>query len=190
MEMPVLRKHYLDVVVPELCKKLGYSNIHEVPKIEKIVINSGINAEQEKAWIADVAKEIGNIAGQKPVITKSRKSISNFKLKKGVPNGIKVTLRGPRMYEFLYRLIAISLPLIRDFRGLGRKFDGQGNYTLGISDHVIFPEVHVDSNRKNLGMDITVVTSAKSDEEGRELLTLMGFPFRKDTAAAKKTINA
>lgn len=173
--------------MPELHKKLACKNIHQVPAIEKIVINSGINAESDKAWIAEVTKEITNIAGQKAVVTRSRKSIANFKLKENMPNGVMVTLRGERMYEFLYRLIAVAMPMIRDFRGLSRRLDGQGNYTIGIKDHTIFPEITVDTNRKNIGMDITIVTTAENDEHGRELLRMMGIPFRKDSNAPSIT---
>lgn len=178
--MPYLKKYYLETVVPELRKSQNYENAHQVPKIEKVVINSGFGAEVERNYPEEVAKEIGAIVGQQPVITKARQSISNFKVREGMPVGVKVTLRGARMYDFLYRLIAIALPAIRDFQGIPAKFDGNGNYNLGISDHSIFPEVNTDSaNRRNLGMDITIVTSATSDNEGRELLKLMGMPFRK-----------
>jgi large subunit ribosomal protein L5 len=178
MHKLALKEHYHSRVAPEMIKAFGYKNSHQIPVIQKVVINSGIKADTEKTWINDVAKEIGNICGQKPVITRAKKSISNFKLRQGMPIGVMVTLRGVRMYEFLYRLIAVALPTIRDFRGVSRKFDGHGNYNMGIADHTIFPEITVDTNRKNIGMDITIVTSAKTDEEGRELLRLMGMPFR------------
>lgn len=184
MDKPFLKTHYLEKVVPELRKTQGYANVHDVPKIEKIVINSAFDADADRSFIEELAKEIGLIAGQKPVITKARKSISNFKVREGMPLGVKVTLRGARMYDFLYRLLSVALPAIRDFQGVPSKFDGHGNYNLGITDHSIFPEINSDTNRRTLGMDITIVTSANSDDEGRELLKLMGMPFRKRTAAA------
>lgn len=179
MDMPYLKKYYKETVAAELKKKFGYDNVHQIPVIEKIVINSGLNADADKAWIAEVQKDIGTISGQKPVITRATKSISNFKLRKGMPIGVKVTLRGSRMYDFLFRLIAIALPTIRDFRGVPIRLDGRGNYTLGITDHTIFPEINIEQNRKILGMDITIVTTASTDDEGRELLRLLGMPFRK-----------
>jgi large subunit ribosomal protein L5 len=160
-------------------------NIHCVPKLEKIVINSAISADSDKSWIEEVVREIGLIGAQKPVIVLSKKSISNFKLRAGVPNGAKVTLRGNAMYEFAYRLISVALPRIRDFRGLRAKFDGRGNYTLGIQDDSIFPEIGVDRERKNIGMDITFVTNTESDEECRELLESLGMPFQKRSQTAK-----
>ncbi len=177
--MPSLQRHYNETVVPELIKSLGYKNKHQVPRIEKIIINHGFNASLDKGGIDDAVSEVTRIAGQKPVLNKARKSISNFKLREGVPIGLKVTLRARNMYDFLYRLIAISLPGIRDFRGIPAKFDGKGNYTLGITDHSIFPEIVSEGSRRQIGMDICIVTSADSDDEGRELLKLMGMPFRK-----------
>lgn len=179
MHEPALQKYYKEKVVPELQKSRGYANIHDVPTIQKVVINSGIKADSDKAWVQEVQKEISAIAGQRAVITKARKSISNFKLREGMPIGVMVTLRGARMWEFLYRTISVSLPVIRDFRGVSNKLDGAGNYTLGINDHTIFPEVHVDTARKGIGMDISIVTTATNDEEGRELLKLIGMPFRR-----------
>jgi len=176
---PALKQHYEQVVVPELKKKFGFDNIHQVPAIQKIVINHGFNAQVDKAGIEEAVKEIGQIAGQKAVIALSRVNISNFKLREGVPIGVKVTLRGANMYDFLYRLLAVALPGIRDFRGVSAKLDGHGNYTLGITDHTIFPESHGDHSRRAIGMDICIVTSAGNDEQGRELLRLMGMPFRK-----------
>jgi large subunit ribosomal protein L5 len=187
METAYLRQHYNETVVPKLKESRGYSNIHEVPQIQKVVINTGFNSTAEKGTIEDIVRDIGSISGQKPVVTKARKSISNFKLREGMPIGVMVTLRGRQMYEFLYRLIAVALPGIRDFRGVKDKLDGNGNYTLGISDHTIFPEVHGDSSRHNLGMDICITTSATTDDEARELLSLMGVPFRKRTASATTT---
>jgi large subunit ribosomal protein L5 len=162
-------------------KKFGFNNIHQVPAIKKIVINSGFSATVDKNHIAYVNDEIAKISGQRPVTTKAKLSISNFKLREGQPIGCKVTLRGKAMYEFLNRLINIALPCIRDFRGVPVKLDGQGNYTLGISDHTIFPEVNADGTSANMGMDICINTSATSDEVARELLTLFGMPFRKST---------
>ena len=163
-------------------KNLGIENPHVVPTLEKIVISSGIRSESDKGWAKEVAKEIAKISGQQPVITKARKSIANFKLREGQENGVKVTLRGAIMWEFLYKFIAVVLPSIRDFRGVGIRLDGAGNYNFGIADHTIFPEVTVDPGRKNIGMDITIVTTATDDKSGRELLKLLGMPFRKPNA--------
>jgi len=191
MKIPTLKKHYADKVVPELMKKFGFSNIHQVPAIQKIVINSGFSATADKNHIAYVNSEITKIAGQRPVTTKAKLSISNFKLREGQPIGCKVTLRGSNMYEFLNRLIHIALPCIRDFRGVPAKLDGQGNYTLGISDHSIFPEVHADGTTANMGMDICINTSANNDAEGHELLKLFGMPFRKQaTETAEATTDS
>ncbi|MEX0321103.1 MAG: 50S ribosomal protein L5 [Puniceicoccaceae bacterium] len=182
MDKAYLHQYYIDTVVPALKESRGYKNIHQVPAIEKIVINTGFNATTEKGQITEIQKEISNIAGQKAVITNARKSISNFKLREGMPVGCTVSLRGRQMYEFLYRLIAIALPGIRDFRGVKDRLDGNGNYTLGISDHSIFPETQGDSSKVSMGMDICISTTAASDEEGQELLSLMGMPFRKRNA--------
>ena len=179
MERAYLHQYYTESVVPELKKNRGYRNIHEVPRLQKIVINSGFNATTEKGQIEEIVRDLSNIAGQKAVVTKARKSISNFKLREGVPIGVMVTLRGRQMFEFLYRMIAVALPGIRDFRGVKDRLDGTGNYTLGISDHTIFPEIHGDSAKHSIGMDICITTSAKTDDEGRELLALLGIPFRK-----------
>jgi len=179
MQIPALKTQYAEKVVPELTKKFGYANMHQVPTIKKIVINSGFSATDDKNHILYVNQEIGKIAAQRPVTTKAKLSISNFKLREGQPIGVKVTLRGRAMYEFLNRLIQISLPAIRDFRGVPAKLDGQGNYTLGVSDHSIFPEISSDGTTATIGMDICINTSAKNDEEGRELLALFGMPFRK-----------
>lgn len=183
MEKAYLHQYYLDAVVPELKKSRGYKNIHEIPAVEKVVINSGFNATTEKGHIDEIVRDISNITGQKPVVTKARKSISNFKLREGMPIGVMVTLRGRQMYEFLYRLIAVALPGIRDFRGVKDRLDGNGNYTLGISDHSIFPEIQGESSKHAIGMDICITTSAETDEEGRELLSLLGVPFRKRQTA-------
>jgi len=181
--MSALKKHYLETVVPALISSRGYHNLHEVPRLEKVVINSGISAAHDRNYIHQVAKEIGLIAGQKPVLTKARKSISNFKLRQGMPIGVKVTLRGPQMYAFLERLLAIALPNVRDFQGVSRKLDGRGNYNLGIKDHSIFPEIAVEPGKTTLGFDITIVTSSQTDDEARELLTIMGMPFRRQISS-------
>lgn len=181
--IPVLKKFYAETVVPELIKSRGYKNKHEVPAIEKIVINTGIDAEADKNAIADIQKDITALAGQKPVMAKSRKAIANFKLRQGQIVGCHVTLRGPNMWEFLYRLLAVTLPAIRDFRGVPTKLDGQGNYNLGITDHTIFPEITIEGAKKHIGVDLTIVTTAKTDDEGRELLRLMGMPFRRANAS-------
>lgn len=182
MSNALLKKLYTETVIPELKKKFGYGNAHQVPAVKKIVINSGFAATADKNHIAYVVEEITKIAGQRPVTTKAKLSISNFKLREGQPIGCKVTLRGDAMYDFMMRLINISLPCIRDFRGVPTRFDGQGNYTLGISDHTIFPEVSAEGNTATIGMDISFATSAGSDEEGRELLKLFGMPFRKSSS--------
>jgi large subunit ribosomal protein L5 len=186
--VPSLKKLYLEHVVPELVKTRGYKNKHQVPKLTKINLNTGIDAEADKNQIADIARDLGAIAGQKPVLTKSRKAIASFKLREGQVVGCTVTLRGPAMWEFLQRLLAVALPSIRDFRGVPPKLDGQGNYNLGISDFTIFPEITVENVKKTMGLDITIVTTASSDEEGRELLRLLGMPFRRiESQAAPKT---
>ena len=185
MQQSILHKHYADKVVPELMKKFGYKNPHQVPTIKKIVINSGFSATSDKNHVQYVNDEIAKISGQRPVTTKAKLSISNFKLREGQPIGCKVTLRGASMYEFLLRLINISLPCIRDFRGVPTRFDGHGNYTLGINDHGIFPEVSSDGTNATIGMDVSINTSASNDDEGRELLKLFGMPFRKSSAEAE-----
>jgi large subunit ribosomal protein L5 len=184
-KIPALKRHYVDVIAKNLLSRMACKNVHRVPKLVRVIINSAISAESDKARIEEVLKEVGLIAGQKPITILSKKSISNFKLRAGVPNGIKVTLRGDAMYEFVYRLTSIALPRIRDFRGLRAKFDGHGNYTLGIQDDSIFPEVGVDRERKSVGMDITFVTSADSDRECHELLEALGMPFQKRRQAAE-----
>jgi len=176
----VLKSLYEENIVPELMKAQGYKNLHEIPKVVKVVINSGIGSKQDKQYQEDAVRDIALIACQKPIVTKARLSVSNFKLREGMPVGIKVTLRGEKMWNFLYRFINLALPAIRDFRGVSGKLDGNGNYTIGISDHTIFPEISADAKHISLGMDITIVTSAKNDNEGRELLKLIGVPFRKN----------
>lgn len=180
---PALKKHYIEQVAPALVKSRGYANKHEVPKIAKISLNTGIDADADKNQIADIARDLGLIAGQKPVLSKSKKAISNFKLRQGQVVGAFVTLRGDAMWEFLYRLLAVALPTIRDFRGVSPKLDGQGNYNLGITDFTIFPEITVENVKKSMGLDISIVTTAQTDEEGRELLKLLGMPFRRTEAA-------
>lgn len=190
MSQSFLRKHYEESVRPELMKLRGYSNIHQIPRVEKIVINSGVKADAEKTVLTDLARDIALITGQKPVVTKARKSVANFKLREGQAIGVKVTLRGESMYEFLYRLIAIALPTIRDFRGVSGKFDGQGNYNLGISDITIFPEISVETHKTHPGLDIAIVTTAKTDDDARELLRLFGMPFRRPEGTAAKAPSA
>lgn len=179
LEVPSLKKHYMESVIPELKQLYAYKNPHQIPVVQKIVINSGISAHADKSWIEEVKGDVSRIVGQKPILTKAKKSISNFKLRAGMPIGVKVTLRGSRMYEFLHRLIAIALPNVRDFQGISKKFDGRGNYSLGIIDHSIFPEVNVEPGRSSLGFDVTIVTSASTDSEAFDLLRLLGMPFRR-----------
>jgi large subunit ribosomal protein L5 len=170
---------YNTVIVPKLQKELGYTNIHQVPRLEKIVINRGLGeaSQNAKALESSIA-EISAITGQRPVITRAKKAIASFKIRKGMPVGLMVTLRRDRMYAFLDRLINIALPRIRDFRGVSPKaFDGRGNYTLGIREQLIFPEINYDSVDQLRGMDISIVTTAKTDEEGRALLKAFGMPF-------------
>jgi large subunit ribosomal protein L5 len=169
---------YLKEVVPALKEKNKYGNVHQVPRMEKIVVNMGISASLEKSAIDDAAKDLSMITGRKAAISKSRHSIANFKLREGQPIGCRVTLRKDEMYEFFDRLVAAALPRIRDFRGLSpRKFDGRGNYTFGVSDQTIFPEIELDKIKRTQGMDITIVTSAPTDAEALELLKLMGLPL-------------
>jgi len=177
---PRLRKHYDDKVVPELKKRFSYSNHMQVPRFEKIVVNMGVGeATQNPKLLESALAELTQIAGQKPAVRKSKKSIANFKLREGQAIGCAVTLRGNRMYEFYDRLVNVALPRVRDFRGVPpRSFDGRGNYTMGITEQIIFPEIDYDRVEKIRGMDITIVTSARTDEEGRELLRLMNLPFR------------
>ncbi len=176
-----LQEAYQNSVRKELANKFNYKSSMEIPKLEKIVINMGVGDAVANAKVLDDAvEELTQIAGQKPVVTKAKKSIANFKLREGMPIGCKVTLRGERMYEFLDKLVSIALPRVRDFRGVnGNAFDGRGNYTLGVKEQLIFPEINFDKVKKIRGMDIVIVTTAKSDEEGRTLLQLLGMPFRK-----------
>lgn len=185
--VPTLKKLYVEQIVPELVKSRGYKNKHEVPKLLKVSLNTGIDADADKNQIADIARDIAAIAGQKPILNRSRKAIANFKLKPNQIVGCSVTLRGNAMWDFLYRLLAVALPTIRDFRGVPSKLDGQGNYNLGVTDHTIFPEITIENVKKHMGLDVTIVTSAKTDDEGRELLRLLGMPFRRtETSTAPK----
>jgi len=176
---PALLTEYREKIVPALKEKLGYKNVHQVPKLEKVVVNTSVGSAQDvKAALEDAKKEIEIITGQKPAETRAKESISNFKLREGQAIGAKVTLRGARMYEFMERLIKLSLPRIRDFRGVSpRAFDGNGNYTLGVKDQSIFPEIELDKIKRNIGFDVTIVTTAKSDAEAKALLAEFGFPF-------------
>lgn len=178
---PRLFEMYKQEIVPLLMKQFNYKNIMQVPKLHKITINMGVGkAAQDPKLLEDAMKDLEVIAGQKPAIRKAKKAISNFKLRQGMTIGCMVTLRGARMYEFLDRLINIALPRVRDFRGASDKsFDGRGNYTLGIKEHIIFPEINVDKVNRIYGMDISIVTTAKTDAEAYELLKAFGFPFRK-----------
>jgi large subunit ribosomal protein L5 len=177
---PRLRERFRTAVIPALMKERGYTNPFQVPRLEKIVINMGVGEGKENPKVLDFATaDLGAIAGQKPVVTRAKKSIANFKLRENVPIGCKVTLRGPRMYEFLDRLVNVALPRVRDFKGVPPKaFDGRGNYALGLREQVIFPEITYDKVDKLRGMDIIVVTTARSDEEAKALLTHLGVPFR------------
>ena len=174
-------ERYLNEVKPELMKKFEYKSVMQAPKLDKIVINMGVGDAMANSKALDAAVEdLTQICGQKPIITKARKSIAAFKLREGAAIGCKVTLRGERMYQFFDKLVSIALPRVRDFRGLSKNsFDGRGNYTLGVKEQLIFPEINYDKVFKIRGMDIVIVTTAKSDNEGRELLTLLGMPFKK-----------
>ena len=175
--VPTLKTQYKEQIVPALMKEFGYSSVMQCPKLTKIVINQGMGQAVADKKLIDVA-ELTLIAGQKAVQTRSRKDISNFKLRKGMPIGVRVTLRDTKMYEFLERLIAVALPRIRDFKGINEKFDGRGNYTLGIAEQIIFPEIDIDKITKIFGMEITFVTTAKTDEEAYSLLRSFGLPFK------------
>jgi large subunit ribosomal protein L5 len=178
-----LYQKYIKDVVPALKEKHKYTNPHQVPRMQKIVVNMGISASLEKSAIDDAAKDLALITGRKPATSKSRHSIANFKLREGQPIGCRVTLRRDVMYEFFDRLIATALPRIRDFRGLSpRSFDGRGNYSLGVGDQTIFPEIELDKIKRQQGMDITIVTSARNNEEALDLLKLMGMPFAETKA--------
>jgi large subunit ribosomal protein L5 len=179
-ERPRLAKFYDDSVRPALIEKFKYKSAMQAPRMEKIVLNMGVGDAMSDSKLLDAAmNELGQITGQRPALRRAKKSISNFKLREGVPVGCAVTLRGARMYEFYDRLVNVAVPRIRDFRGLNpRSFDGRGNYTMGLTEQIIFPEINYDKVGKIRGMDVTIVTSARTDEEGRELLKLMNLPFR------------
>ncbi|MBQ6678561.1 MAG: 50S ribosomal protein L5 [Lachnospiraceae bacterium] len=179
-----LYENYKSEIVPAMIKKFGYKNVMEVPKLDKIVVNMGVGEAKENVKLLDSAvADLEKITGQKAVITKAKKSVANFKLREGMPIGCKVTLRGTRMYEFLDRLVNLSLPRVRDFRGVSaNSFDGRGNYALGIKEQLIFPEIDYDKVDKTRGMDVIIVTTAKTDEEARELLAQFNMPFQKSEA--------
>ncbi len=183
---PALKAIYKDKVVTGLKEKFDYANVHQIPSIEKVVLNCGFGkADDRKAAAENIIEDLGKITGQRAVPTRAKNAISNFKLRIGDVVGARVTLRGARMWEFLDRFINVASPTIRDFRGLSVKsFDGRGNYTVGINDHTIFPEIELDKVNRQIGFDLTIVTTAKTDDEARELLTLLGIPFRKAGAAA------
>jgi large subunit ribosomal protein L5 len=190
--VPRLKEAYFEKIVPMMMEKFGYKNIMAVPRMEKIVVNVGLSDAREDIKAVDVAtEEIASITGQRPQVCRSKKSISNFKLRQGMPIGIKVTLRGNRMYEFYDRLVAVAIPRIRDFRGLEpNAFDGNGNYNLGLKEQHIFTEINLEKSDRSRGMNITIATTAKTDEEARSLLEFLGMPFRKHVkgkeAAEKK----
>jgi len=178
--MSDFKKQYQEEVVPKLMETFGYKNLMEVPKVEKVVLNMGLGEAIKNGKLLDsAAAELATISGQKPVITKAKKSIAAFKLREGMPIGCMATLRKEKMWDFLYRLINISLPRVRDFRGIsGKAFDGRGNYSLGVREQIIFPEIEYDKIDQIKGLNITIVTTAKNDSEGKELLRLLGMPFR------------
>jgi large subunit ribosomal protein L5 len=176
--MSQLYETYKNEIVPQLLKGGRYTNRMQVPKLEKVVLNMGINANHEKEVLAEAQQELATITGQKPVVTHAKKSIANFKVRQGMPVGCKVTLRGQRMYEFLERFFNAALPRIRDFRGVNpRGFDGRGSFTMGVREQTIFPEIELDKIKHPLGMDVTIVTTANTNEEAKELLKLLGMPF-------------
>ncbi len=179
--MNELKQKYQDDVLPSLMNKFNYDSVMQAPAIEKIVVNMGVgDAVQNSKALDNAVEELGLISGQRPMVTRAKKSIAGFRLREGMPIGAKVTLRGERMHEFLQKLIAVSLPRVRDFRGISKKaFDGRGNYTLGVKEQLIFPEINYDKVSKVRGMDIVIVTTANTDEEARELLAQLGMPFRK-----------
>ena len=185
---PRARKQYDEKIVKAMTEKFGYTNALQVPRLDKIVINMGVGeATQDKKKVEQAAAEMELIAGQKPVVTKAKKSIAQFKLREGMPIGVKVTLRRDRMYEFMDRLVTIALPRVRDFRGLNpRSFDGRGNYAMGLKEQIVFPEINYDRIEKVRGMDVIVTTTANTDEEARELLRLFNFPFPAEETEAKQ----
>ncbi|MCM1043108.1 MAG: 50S ribosomal protein L5 [Corallococcus sp.] len=174
-----MKTAYVETVVPQLIKEFGYKNINEVPKLEKIVVNAGLGDVKDNSKSFQIAvEELKAITGQKPLVTNSKLSVANFKVRKGMPVGAKVTLRGTRMYSFMDKLVSIALPRVRDFHGVPSNFDGRGNYTMGIKEQLIFPEIVYDQVEKTRGFDVTFVTTAKTDAEGKALLRLLGVPFR------------
>ncbi|NTU59535.1 MAG: 50S ribosomal protein L5 [Deltaproteobacteria bacterium] len=178
--MARLRERYQQEIVPQMMQSFGYKNVMQVPKVQKVVVNIGAGDAKDNAKLMDqIAMELGLITGQKAVITKAKKSIANFHLREGMPVGCKVTLRGDRMYEFLDRMISVAFPRVRDFKGIsGKGFDGRGNYTVGIHEHIIFPEVDLEKVEKVKGLNVSIATSAETDAECKELLRLFGMPFR------------
>jgi len=178
MTTSVLYEHYKKTIVPQLMETRGYKNTLQVPRLEKIIVNTGVSTSRDREVIEEAMTVLGAITGQKPVTTKARKSISNFKLRAGMPVGVCVTLRRTMMYNFLYRLINIALPRVRDFRGVSPDaFDGSGNYSMGLTDQTVFTEIDLDKVKHTIGMNITIVTTAGTDDEARELLRLLGMPF-------------
>jgi len=186
-QLAPLQQIYHETVIPALIASRGYKNKHQVPSLTKIVLNTGIDSQADKNQIADTARDMALIAGQKPVLNRTKRAIANFKLKPNQVTGCHVTLRGENMWNFLMRLLAVALPTIRDFRGVSNKLDGQGNYTIGITDFTIFPEIVVENNKRTMGLDVTFVTSAESDDEARELLKLLGMPFRRQDPVPAKS---
>jgi large subunit ribosomal protein L5 len=181
MDETMLKEKYKQEIVKGLMATGRFKNVMEVPRLEKVVVNMAVSSAAEKDALKYVAEDLARITGQKPILTKARKSVSNFKLRAGMPIGAKVTLRGDRMYDFLERLIGAALPRIRDFRGIAASFDGRGNLTFGLKEQMVFPEIQPDHVKKVQGMDITIVTTARSDADARELLKALGFPFVKDS---------
>ena len=183
---PRLKERYLEEIVPALRKEFGYSNIMQAPAVHKIVINIGMGeAIQNQKAMENAVRDLSDITGQRPVVTKAKRSVASFKLREGMPIGCTVTLRGNRMYDFLDKLVSVALPRLRDFQGVSRdSFDGRGNYTLGIREQLVFPEINYDKIDKVRGMEITIVTTAHTDEEGRRLLQLMGMPFKRQAQPA------
>ena len=179
--MSTLKDYYNSTVAPAMMKKFGYENVMQIPKLDKVVINVGAGEAKENAKVIDaIMTDLAAITGQKPVVCKAKKSVANFKLREGMPIGVKVTLRGEKMYEFVYKLFNVSFPRVRDFRGINaNSFDGRGNYSTGIKEQLIFPEIEYDKIDKVRGMDVIIVTTAKTDEEARELLRLFNMPFAK-----------
>ncbi|OVE77965.1 50S ribosomal protein L5 [bacterium F16] len=178
--MSIMKEEYLQTIQPKLKEKHGYTNVHQIPEVKKVVLSSGIGSEKDREVFEETVRLFKEITGQHPVTCKARKSVANFKLREGTNVGVKVTLRGKKMYDFLYRLLRVSLPRVRDFRGVsGKAFDGQGNYSMGIDDQSIFTEINLDKMKHTIGMNIAIVTSAASNEECYDLLQMMGMPFTK-----------